>query len=112
MHSSTGDSRFFLLYGRDARIPTETVLLQPKTAYQVDMDDYKSELIANMSDAWELAYKNIESAQSKQKVKYDKHSRTCPLKIGDRVMVHMPGEVKGSHGSLHVPFTAHIVFYR
>ena len=64
VQSSTGDSPFFLLYGRDARIPTETVLSQPRTAYQVDMDDYKSELIANMSDARELARKNIESAQS------------------------------------------------
>ena len=104
VQSSTGDSPFFLLYGRDARIPTEAVLSQPQTAYQVDMDDYKSELIANMSDAWELACKNIESAQSKQKIKYDKHSRTCPLKIGDRVMVHMPGEVKGKSWKLARPF--------
>ena len=68
VQSSTGDSPFFLLYGRDARIPTETVLSQPQTTYQVDMDDYKSKLIANMSDAWELARKNICTIETENQV--------------------------------------------
>ena len=41
---STCESPFFLLYGRDARLPTEAALTHPKTQYQVDLDDYKTEL--------------------------------------------------------------------
>ena len=51
--------------------------------------------MAHMSDAWALAHQNIKLAQVKQKTQYDKHSKETKLKVGDRVMVYMPGEVKG-----------------
>ena len=34
-------------------------------------------------------------AQQKQKQKYDKKSQEIKWKVGDRVMVHMPGTIKG-----------------
>ena len=42
---STRESPFFLLYGRDAQLPTEATLTHPKIQYQVDLDDYKTELV-------------------------------------------------------------------
>ena len=92
------------MYSRDPRIPTETVLSQPQTPYQIDMDDYKSEMIANMSDAWKLSRENIKMAQLKQRTGYDKHSREVKLKVGDRVLVYMPGEVRGKAWKLARPF--------
>ena len=49
-------------YGRDARLPTETVLSQPTTPYQLDMQDYRTELVTHLSDAWSLAQQNITKA--------------------------------------------------
>lgn len=54
-HESTGESPFFLLYGRDGRIPCESMLSTKQTAYQVDIDDYKSELVFSLTEAWQVA---------------------------------------------------------
>ena len=82
------------LYGQDARTPTETALSQPRTPYQVDLSDYKMEMVANLSDAWALAHAQIEHAQKKQK-QQKKQQKSKEFKVGDRVKVHMPGTIKG-----------------
>ena len=38
---STGESPFYLLYGRDAKLPTKTALSKPLSPYQEDLDDYR-----------------------------------------------------------------------
>ena len=50
---------FFLLYGRDPRIPSESALNSPSSPYMADSEDYKSELINSLSGAWEIAQANI-----------------------------------------------------
>ena len=64
---STKESPFFLLYGRDPRVPTSTVLSSQRSAYVVDTDDYKTELVAGLSEAWQLARANIERAQQQKR---------------------------------------------
>ena len=83
------------MYGRDARLLTKTALSQPTTPYQVDIRDYRIELVTHLSDTWNLAQGNIAKAQAKQKRNYDRGSKELKLQKGDRVMVQMPGEVKG-----------------
>ena len=104
VQESTQASPFFLLYGREPRTPTESALDQPRTVYQVDFPDYCTELVANLSDAWSLAHQNIERAQGKQKVQYDKRARESKLKVGDRVMVHFPSQVTGKAWKFSRPF--------
>ena len=77
------------MYGQDARLPTKTALSQPKTPYQVDIQDYRTELVSHLSDAWNLAQGNIAKAQTKQKRNYDRGSKELKLQKGDRVMVRM-----------------------
>ena len=103
LQESTKESPFFLLYGRDPRIPTSTVLTYERSPYAVDTDDYKSELMANLSQAWKAARDNIKVAQAKQQTQYDKKSRDVNLKVGDRVMVLMPMETTGAR-PFHGPF--------
>lgn len=86
------ESQHQVFYGREARIPTETALKQPWTAYQVDFPDYCTELVANLSDVWALAHHNIEKAQKKQKSQYEKKVKEFKLEVGDRIIIR--------HGSL------------
>lgn len=78
-------SPFYMLYGRESRIPTETALSQPRTPYQINFLDALSELEANLSDAWAIAHKNITKAQQKKKLQYDKKRSGSTLKVVDKV---------------------------
>ena len=106
IQDSTKKSPFFLLYGRDPHIPSESVLNCPSTPYMVDIDDYKSELTSNLSDAWAMATANfnIKEAQAHQKHHYDKKSKASKLSVGDGVMVYMLHAVSGKAWKLARPF--------
>ena len=59
----------------------------------MDLDDYKTELVGSLSQAWELARAQVKKAQQKQKY-YDLHAKETRLQQGDRVFVYMPSEKK------------------
>ena len=100
VQDSTKESPFFLIYGRDPRLPTESALSQPRTAYMVDIDDYKTEFVTSLSEAWKIAQENIKVAQTKQKTQYDRRSKEPKYAIGDRVMTYMPSAVQARTGNL------------
>ena len=101
---STKESPFFLVNGRDARIPTETALSYVRSPYAIDVEDYKEELLAGLSLAWKLASDHIKQAQVVQKTYYDRSAKEVNLKVGDRVMVFMPAEAQGKAWKLSRPF--------
>ena len=95
VHDSTKESPFYLLYGRDARIPNDQVLSQLLSPYKVDVENYREELVDCLSTAWRLAKDSIKGAQDRQKKSYDKKAKEHKFKVGDRVMIHMPSAVTG-----------------
>lgn len=68
----TKESPFYLLYDRDPRLPTSTLLEQSRTTYFVDAEDYWTELVTNLKKARELALQSITQAQEKQQTFYDR----------------------------------------
>ena len=76
-------------------MPPGETLSQPSTPYMVDVDDYNSELVTGLSDAWELAGERIKVAQQRQKSQYDHKSQELNLQQGDRVTVYMLLEKQG-----------------
>ena len=83
VHASTAESPFFLLYGRDPRLP---VLSPPVERVHMHFDDYKQA----MSEAWAQAKEMIVKAQKKQKTQHDRTSKNADFQVGDRVFVFMP----------------------
>lgn len=90
LQTLTGESPFYLVYGRDPQLPTETVLYPMVQRDSVQLDGYKTEMTHRMRDAWELARCNVRKAQKSQKHLYDKRSQDSNFQVGDRVFVFMP----------------------
>ena len=100
-HSSTGESPFFLMYGRDARLPTESVLEGRSSIAVLDADDYKTDVLLGFSAAWQLAQESVLKSQIAYKKQYDTKTRDFKFKEGDRVLVE---RVMGRRSKLACPF--------
>ena len=104
MQESTGESPFFLLYGRTPGVPTDDMLQPPADRSLVDLDDYGSEIATRMSDAWESAREHIKASQRKQKRFHDQKSKDPKISVGDKVMVYFPSERLGKAYKFSRPF--------
>ena len=93
-HDSTGESPFFLMYGRDARLPTALDFYMPPSGCPTVETDYARELYKELKVARELASKNIKKAQSSQKTQYDNKSKNCTIVVGDLVMLKVEPRFK------------------
>ena len=90
MQESTLESPFFLLHGRDPRLPSALELDPPSRPGEIPLDSYKEELVSNLSEAWDLARHQVKKAQKAQKKAYDRRSKDVQFGVGERVFVYMP----------------------
>lgn len=88
IQQSTGESPFYLLYGRDPRLPTDEALDVQVDRRLVDIEDYKGEMTQRFSEAWRLAQTEIEKAQGHQKKVHDQKARQPDLRVGTRFFVY------------------------
>ena len=71
---STKESPFYLLYGRDPRLPTTLGLDSMQLQQEQDLtnlDTYKEEVALKFSEAWKFSGDNIKIAQKYQKKQYN-----------------------------------------
>lgn len=94
-HEGTGESPFFLLHGFDPFIPSEVIPESAVSAYQLDWDDYKTELLRGMQLIREKVNEFAEKYRNRMKNYFDgKHGvaeRRLP-KVGTRVFMRLPCE--------------------
>ena len=95
VQESTKASPFFLLYGRDPKLPTATALNPPVDWVTVDLVDYKTEVAIRMSTAWESAKTSIGKAQKQQKYHDNKQAKDPKVSAGDEVFVYFPAKKCG-----------------
>ncbi len=104
LQESTKESPFFLLHGRVPRLPTEQALSVKPIRDVVEVDIYKSEVAGRLSSAWEMAWREVQKAQSRQKAKHDRRTQAPEFQVGDRVFVYMPAERLGKAHKFARPF--------
>ncbi len=60
----------------------------PLHRYMIDTDDYRIQLVANLSKAWELAKEANNAAQVRQKIAYDKDAEAPKFQVGEKIWIH------------------------
>lgn len=92
---STGDSPFYLLYGRNARFPCDTSLLLAKQL-SPSVEEHGSRIVKQIEFATSLARSNIARSQQLNKLQYDKTALDAPFAIGQHVWIYTPNVKSGS----------------
>ncbi|MCP4492355.1 MAG: DDE-type integrase/transposase/recombinase [Gammaproteobacteria bacterium] len=96
VHSSTGESPYYLLFGNDPRLPIDSVLTPP-FRHSPSVHDYPTKMARMMKQTWSEANERIQAAQQQQKLHYDKKVTPTDFKLGQRVWLQnertRPGEI-------------------
>jgi len=85
-HESTGYSPFELMFGRNPKLPLDSVFHLDKNADTIT-SDYVKDLKERLELSHELANKSLKKARQKQKVQFDKKAKATQVNVGDTVLV-------------------------
>jgi predicted aspartyl protease len=106
VHESTGESPFFLMFGRDPIFCVDQII-DPRVRDPValtDVGEFKQTMVRCMRRAWCIAAEEHTEAQKKFKAQYDKKVRNPTVIEGDRVLLrNYDGKVNTSK-KFHLPW--------
>ncbi|CAB3997885.1 Retrovirus-related Pol poly from transposon, partial [Paramuricea clavata] len=104
---TTGDSPFYLLYGREPRLPIDVSLLPPSNVTK-SVKKHRARIVQTIDEAHAIARANIQRTQQSMKARYDRSACESKFMLGDRVWVYTPKTKKGLSRKLmhhwHGPF--------
>ena len=112
------ESPFFLLYGRQPRLPMDASKL-PLRDISASTADHRARVVENIEIAQRIAKENIPRAQQRMKDYHDLHAVPVRFQVGDSVWVYTPCNSKGlskklawplSHPSIFVTCTLHFMY--
>ena len=95
-HDTTGYSPYFLLFGREPRLPIDVLLPSPEGQPSRSYTSYVADPRKCMKYAQELVDGRIKKAGESNKEWYDRKVRGATLQPGDQVLVRQVG-LQGKH---------------
>ena len=100
VNKATGYSPFFLVFGRNSRLPIDCVLpMDPNPTTRKTYDKFVKEWKDSMKSAFQLAYQHVEQVGVSNKRRYDKKAKAVSIDVGDRVLLRNLSE-RGGTGKL------------
>lgn len=105
IQSSTGFSPFYLMFGRQARLPIDLVYGTGKQEVEdQSIGEYAASLKERMSTAFALVRKNVSKHHVHQKELYDQKVHGKPFSAGEWVWLYSPVVTRGSSRKLNCPW--------
>lgn len=95
-NDATGYSPYFLMFGRNPRLPIDLLLGTYTEAEQKDYHTYVSDLKQQLLTAYDIASRTAISSKHYHKRRYDRRVRGSSLQIGDHVLVRNLS-IRGKH---------------
>lgn len=87
IHHSTHYTPFFLLYGRQARLPSDLDQIEDKYGDYRNLDSYAIDILQKFNAHHKRAHTNSTKAKIKQKENHDKSRSDIKVYVGDRVWI-------------------------
>lgn len=106
IHVSTGETPFFLMFGRDPVFCVDQIL-DPSVYSPIaltDISEFKQRLVTSLRCAWEAADEANKQAHLKAKAQYDKLVRNPTITVGDRVLLRNYTGKVGTSKKFNMPW--------
>jgi len=104
VHSSTGFTPFYLMYGRQATLPVDIQFGTMHNKHQ-STNEYVAELERRLTSAYELAHKTAGISHNRQKLYYDRNVHGDSYEPGELVWLLNPKVPKNTSKKLFHPWT-------
>ena len=104
VHASTGYTPFYLMFGREARLPID-IAYGTKLPLQLSVGDYATQMRTSLEDAYADVRTNLNASHRTQSELYNKKVHGKPYVTGDLVWLHNPAVPPGESRKLHHPWT-------
>ena len=106
VQASTGYTPFYLMFGREARLPLDIMYGTNQTPLALpSAGEYAKQLQNHLLNSYDLVRKHIEIHYQRQTVSYDKRMHGKPYKPGDLVWLHSSVPPRGASTKLYYPWT-------
>ena len=93
-HPATGDTPFYLLYGREPRLPVDVTLNPPKDL-STSILAHRAKIVTKITTAQNVAKQHIAKSQEIMREYYNRRASDPNFEIGDKVWVFTPAVPKG-----------------
>ena len=93
-HSTNGYAPFYLMYGRQARMPVDLMYGSPKPEV-TSTSEYVFRLRKNLESAYQQVRHRLDHVLEQQKDLYDQKVHGRPLEVKELVWLHCPAVPKG-----------------
>ena len=103
IHASSGYTPFFLMFGRQARLPVD--LVYGTRVDQTPVSEYALATKHALEEAYRLVREKLDATHCLQKSYYDKKVHGKPFMVGDLVWLHSPVVPRGHSKKLHHPWS-------